>query len=335
MSGRNLGSRPRSGLRAGLCCVAAALLAGAALPAAAADNYPSRAIKLVVAFGPGTGTDILGRLVALKLGEQLGQSVYVENRPGAGGVIGTTAVAKSAPDGYTVTLGTNATFITSPILAGNSPYQADKDFVPIGTVARAPLLVMTANLPDAPRTVAEIVARAQAGKGSFSSSGVGTIGHLTSEVLVRKLGITPAHVPYKGSGQALTDLARGEILFGIDTPAAGLPLVQGGRLRAVAVSGDKRLQALPQTPTLAEAGVPDIRLMVWWGLMAPAGTPAPIVERLAKAMAKVVDDADMRRRLQEMEVEPLSYSGEAFASFIRAELPFWQKFLQETAIKLE
>jgi tripartite-type tricarboxylate transporter receptor subunit TctC len=299
------------------------------------DPYPSKPIKLVLAFGPGTGTDILGRLLAQKLTEELGQSVYVENRPGAGGVIGTAAVAKSPADGYTLTLGTNATLITSPILVGNAPYQADRDFTPIGTVARTPLVLMTANLPTAPQTVAELVARAKSGAASFSSAGVGTIGHLTSEVVVRKLGLTVSHVPYKGSGQALTDLARGELLFGIDTPAAGLPLVQGGRLRALAVTGDARLAALPQTPTLAESGVPDVRLTVWWGLLAPAGTPSPIVDRLASALSNVVASPDMQRRAQEMALEPLSYSKDQFAGFIREELPFWQKFLKAAGIKLE
>lgn len=300
-----------------------------------AESFPTMPLKLVVAFTPGTGSDILGRLLATKLSEQLGQSVVVENRAGAGGIIGTNAVAKSPPDGYTLTLGTNATLITSPLLSTNPPYHAGKDFVPIGTVAQTPMVVVTSSGAEAPKTFQEMVTRANARNTSFASAGVGTIGHLTSEVLVKKLGLVTKHVPYKGSGQSLTDVARGELLFATDTPAAALPLIRGGKLRALAVTGEKRVQSLPDTPTLLELGLPDVRLGVWWGVLAPAGTPPAVVERLSVELAKIVASADMRRRMQDMELEPISLSGSQFGEFIRSEYPFWQQFLSNSGIKLQ
>ena len=318
--------------------IGALLAAGTAFSLAEAlaqDAYPSKPITLVVAFAPGTGTDLLARLVANKLSEQLGQNIVVDNRSGAGGLIGTNAVAKAAPDGYTLTLGTNATLITSPLLSKSPPYQAAKDFVPIGTVARTPMVIVTGTGADAPKTFKEMVSRARTTKTSFASAGVGTIGHLTSEVVVKSLGLEANHVPYKGSGQSLTDVARGEVLFATDTPAAALPLISSGRLRPLAVTGERRLQALPGTPTLSESGVPDIKLSVWWGVLAPTGTPAAAVERLRAGLAKVVANPDLRKRMQEMELEPLALSGPEFGAFIRAEYPFWQRFLSQAAIKLE
>lgn len=318
-----------------LALMALAAAFAAAPWVASAESFPTMPLKLVVAFAPGTGSDILGRLLANKLSEQLGQSVVVENRAGAGGIIGTNAVAKSPPDGYTLTLGTNATLITSPLLSTNPPYRADKDFVPIGTVARTPMVVVTSSGAEAPQTFQELVARARAKNTSFASAGVGTIGHLTSEVLVKKLGLEANHVPYKGSGQSLTDVARGEILFATDTPAAALPLIRGGKLRALAITGEKRLQSLPDTPTLLESGLPDVKLGVWWGVLAPSGTPPAVVDRLSAELAKIVASAEMRRRMQDMELEPFSLSGSQFGVFIRSEYPFWQQFLIKSGIKLD
>lgn len=315
---------------------AAALLAFA--PALATEQgYPSRPIKLVVPFTPGTGSDILARFLAPKLGEQLGQTIVVENRGGAGGLTGSDAVAKSAADGYTLGIATNATLITSPLLHPNPPYSTERNFVALGGVARTPLVMVTGAGANSPRTVAEAMAKAGSGNENYSSAGAGTIGHLTAEVIVSKLNLKLRHIPYKGSGQSLTDVARGEILFATDTAVAVLPLVKGGKLRALAVTGEKRLASLPEVPTLKEAGVaiPDVKLYVWWGLVAPAGTPLAVVQRLSAALAKVVADPDSVARMQQMELEAFPLSAEQLQSFIRTEHPFWKQFLRQANIQVE
>ncbi len=300
-----------------------------------AQTYPSAPIKLVVAFAPGTGSDILGRIIASKLADQMGVAIAVENRAGAGGTIGTQSVVKAAPDGYTLTLGTNATLITSPLLSSAPSYRVDKDLLPIGGVARTPMVVVTGVQPDAPQNLQELVARGRDRNSSFSSAGLGTIGHLTSEVLVKRLNLASNHVPYKGSGQSLTDVARGEILFSTDTPPAVLSLIRGGKLRPLVVTGEKRLQVLPDTPTLQESGLPGVNLGVWWALMAPMGTPQPIIDRLGAELAKVIAQPDMRKKMQDMELEPMPLSGPELAGFIRSEYPFWQQFLSKSGIRLE
>ena len=300
-----------------------------------AQPYPMQPIKLVVAFTPGTGSDILARILAVRLGEELRVPVTVENRPGAGGIVGTQSLVKAVPDGYTLMLATNATLITSPLLVSTPPYRADKDFTPIGGVARTPLVVVTSQNVDAPKTFGELVKRARDKGTSFSSAGVGTIGHLTSEVLAKKTEMQSDHIPYKGSSQSLTDVIRGEILFSSDTPPAVLPLIRGGKLRALVVTGNKRLQVLPDTPTLQESGLPDIRLEVWWALMAPAGLPQNVSERLSQGLVKVLSDTGMRKRLQELELDPMPFSSIELSNFIRSEYPFWQQFLGKSGIRLD
>jgi len=313
------------------------MLAAATLAAAStalAQGYPARPVKLVIGFGPGTGSDILGRLLGIKMAEALGQSVVVENKPGAGGIIGSDSVAKSAPDGYTVLLGTNAMLITSPLLATNPPYEVTRDFTPVGGVARTSMVMVTGVTPTSPKTLADIIALSKSGKQNFASAGAGTIGHLTTEVVVKKMGLQVTHIAYKGSGQSLNDVSRGEVLFASDTPVAALPLIRSGRLRAVAVTGETRFPSLPDTPTFIEAGVPDVKLYAWWGLFVPAGTPADVVKKLDETLAKVVADPDTRKRMAGMEMEPFSMPSDKLAAFVRTEFPFWQQFLAQAGIKL-
>ena len=312
-----------------------ALVCALAAGAAAAQGYPSKPVKLVVGFGPGTGSDILGRLLGTRLSEALGQAVVVENRPGAGGIIGSDSVAKAAPDGYTLLLGTNAMLITSPLLAKVPPYHIEKDFLPVAGVARTAFALVTGTTPESPRTLAELVSKAKAGNANYASAGQGTIGHLASEVAVRAMSVNATHIPYKGSGQSLTDVARGEVLFATDTLAAALPHVRAGRLRAIAVTGESRVQSLPDTPTFGESGVNGVRVYAWWGIFAPAGTPQEPVRRVEQAVAAVMADADTRKRLAGMEIEPNPMSSARLAEFIKGEYPFWQRFLAESGIRLE
>jgi tripartite-type tricarboxylate transporter receptor subunit TctC len=299
-----------------------------------AQTYPSQPIKLIVAFTPGTGTDILARILAIRLGEELGVPVMVDNRAGAGGTLGTQSLVKSAPDGYTLILATNATLITAPLLVSSPPYRVEKDFTAIGGVARTPLVVVTGQTQDSPKTFKELVARARDKQTSFSSAGIGTIGHLTSEVLVKKMDMQSNHIPYKGSAQSLTDVARGEILFSSDTPPAVLPLISGAKLKALAVTGDKRLQAFPDVPTLQESGLPGVRLEVWWALMAPAGLSQSNSERLSQALSKAIANPGIRKKMQELELEPMPYNSVELTNFIRSENPFWQQFLSKSGIRL-
>lgn len=312
-----------------------AVLAALAAAVAAAQDYPSKPLKLVIGFGPGTGSDILGRLLATKMSEALGQAVVVENKPGAGGIIASDSVMKAAPDGYTLLLGTNAMLITSPLLAKEPPYHVEKNFLPVAGVARTAFVMVTATTPTSPKTLAGLMAQARAGKANYASAGQGTIGHLASAVAVRSMGLEVTHIPYKGSGQSLTDVARGEVLFATDTLAAALPHVRAGRLRALAVTGESRIASLPETPTFRESGVPGVDVYAWWGVFAPVGTAADIVAKLEKTMAAVVADPAMRKRLAGMEIEPNPMTSARLAAFIRSEYPFWQKFLGEAGIKLD
>jgi tripartite-type tricarboxylate transporter receptor subunit TctC len=312
-----------------------ALVCALAAGVASAQGYPSKPVKLVIGFGPGTGSDILGRLLGTKLSEALGQAVVVENKPGAGGIIGSDSVAKAAPDGYTLLLGTNAMLITSPVLAKAPPYHVEKDFVPVAGVARTAFAMVTGTTPDSPKSLAELIAKAKAGGANYASAGQGTIGHLASEVAVRAMGVKATHIPYKGSGQSLTDVARGEVLFATDTLAAALPHVRAGRLRAVAVTGESRVASLADTPTFTESRVKGVNVYAWWGIFAPAGTPPEAVRRLEQAVATVMADADMRKRLAGMEIEPHPMASSRLAEFIKGEFPFWQRFLAESGIRLD
>jgi tripartite-type tricarboxylate transporter receptor subunit TctC len=324
-----------TGIKTALTALLVAVSLGIAAPVAVAQGYPTKPIKLVIGFGPGTGSDVLGRVIGTKLGEALGQTVVIENRAGAGGTIGSDSVAKATPDGYTVLLGTNAMLITSPLLMAQPPYHIEKDFVPVGGVARTSMVMVTGTTPESPKSVAEIVARARAAKTSFASAGNGTIGHLTTELVMKRMGLQVTHIPYKGSGQSLTDVARGEVLFASDTPAAALPLIRSGRLRAVAVTGESRLLTLPEVPTFAESGVKDVRLYAWWGLFLPVGTPRNVIDTLGQALGKVLADAETRKIMATMEVEPFPMSATDLIPFARSEYTVWQQFLSQSGIKLD
>jgi tripartite-type tricarboxylate transporter receptor subunit TctC len=258
----------------------------------------------------------------------------VDNRPGGGGIVGTESVARSAADGYTVTLGTTSTLVTNPALNPNVKYSVERDFAPVAGLGKAWYVLVTANTPEAPKTLAELVTRLKAQPGTFGSAGQGTITHLASEMFLHHLGIANAtHVPYKGSSQALTDVTGGQVLFASDTLAAALPLIRGGKLRALVVTAPERVAALPDVPTTKELGYPDLRAHAWLVLMAPAGTPQPVVAKLSDAAIKAMKAPEMQDKLKAQELEPLILDPRQLGEFIRSEAPYWNDFIKRTGMK--
>ena len=254
---------------------------------AQAQTFPNRAITLVIPFAPGGSTSIVGRVIADKMSELLGEKVVVDNRPGAGGTVGTKAVAKSDPDGYTIVLGYTGTLAIGPSLYKNAGYDPRKDFAPIGLIGNAPnSLVVHPSFPA--KTVAELIAYAKAnpGKVNFGSAGAGTVSHITGEYFAASAGIKLVHIPYKGTGPALTDLLGGHIPMAFAPIPASHPNVSAGLLRALAVTSTTRSSLLPDVPTIAESGLPGFDASLYYGLVAPAGTPRPIIDRLNKDVAR-------------------------------------------------
>lgn len=303
---------------------------------AAAQAYPVKPVRLVVPFAAGTGSDLLARQLTPRLSELLGQSVIIENRPGNGGLVATEAVAKSPPDGYTLLIGTIAQFVIAPAINGDKlRFRPDADFTPLGTLARSPMILLTGAGENSPRNVADLVSRMKSGPVSFSSVGTGAFGHLVSEMFTYRVGAKAAtHIPYKGSAQSLTDVASGEVLFAMDSPAAAIGLVKGNKLRPLAVTGRERMASLGNVPTLEESGVKDMNLFAWFGIFAPAGTPADISQRLRTEVSRVVSEPAFRQRLAPLELEPFASSATALEEAIRTDIPQWQKFIRESGVQV-
>lgn len=321
-------------IRRALCVTLLAAAAGAAF-ADGVERFPARTIRLIVAFTPGTGSDAVARIVAAAMGAALGQNVIVDNKSGAGGALGTEQGARAAADGHTLTLATTSTLLANPALNPKLRYRPERDFVPVAGLARTPFVLVTANTPQAPHSLAGSKSRLAGADGSFGSAGNGTIGHLVAQHFVHEAGVQAVHVPYRGSGQALADVAGGQLLFACDTPAAALPLIRGGKLRALAVSAPRRLAALPGVPTGAEAGMPAFALSAWWGLVAPAGTPPAVVAVRSDAAMKSLAAPQVQRELAALQVEPLALDAAAFGALIRSEAPFWTDFVRRSGIRLE
>lgn len=320
--------------RRALCAALLAAASGVAF-AQPAERFPSRPIKLIVAFAPGTGSDAVARIVAGAMAAALGHSIIVDNHAGAGGALGTERGARAAPDGSTLTLATTSTLLTLPVLNPKLRYRPQTDFVPVAGLARTPFVLVTANTAQAPHSLAELRQRLAGPGGTFGSAGNGTIGHLAAEYFVHQAGVQAVHVPYRGSVQALTDVAGGQLLFACDTPAAALALIRGGRLRALAVSTPQRLPALPGVPTGAEAGLASFKLSAWWGLVAPVGTPPAVVMAFADAALDALAAPQVHRELEALQLQPLALGAQAFGALIRTEAPFWADFLRRTGITLE
>lgn len=314
--------------------IAGCLLLMASPPGVASDAFPVKPITLVVTQGPGSGSDVVGRLIAGYLSPALGQPVVVENRSGGSGIVGHQSVMRAAPDGYTLVLTSTSALFVVPIINPNAKYEL-ADFAPVASISRAPFAVLVANAPTAPQTLTELGAALRARPQSFASSGMGALTHLGAELLLRRLGAQATHVPYKGSGAALTDLVSGQVMFAVDSLTASMSLIRAGKLRALAVSGGARAKSLPDVPTLAEAGLPGLEIAAVAGLFAPKGTPADVIEKIATATAKALESREVQQRFATVETEPLVMSNRTFLDLLRQEGAVWQPLVRQLNIKVD
>ncbi len=311
-----------------------ALLPG--LTAVRAQDYPNRSIRLVVPFAPGGVTDTSARAVADRLSVRLGQQVVIENRPGANGNIGSEQVAHAAPDGYTLLLGFDGTLVINPHVYPRIPFDTLRDFAPITKLGDATLILITAtNVPA--RNFRELVAlsRARPGTLSYGTSGTGSTPHAAGELLKQQTGLDMVHVPYKGGGQAIGDLAGGQLPVVFTAIATAQQFVKNGRAQAIAIASTTRSSSLPDVPTLIESGVPGFEATSWVALLAPPRTPRPIIERLQRETALVLAEPDVRSRYATLGIEPVGNSPEQFAEQMRADLARWSGVVKQAGIRLE
>lgn len=309
--------------------VLAALAGMAAMPVltgkvfgAGSSSWPSQAIKIVVTQGPGSGSDVLARLIAQYLGQNLGQSVIVENKVGGGGVIGHEAVLR-AHDQYTFVFSSTAPLFVVPYLNKAATYRYS-DFVAVAPVMQAPFVVLVPNTGAAPKTLKELLASLNARPQAYSSAGYGTMTHLASQMLLQSAGVKATHVPYKGSGASLNDLIGGQVAFSSDSLTAAMPLIKAGRLRALAVTGAAREKSLPDVPTLEQAGFPGLSIAVIGGLFAARDMPPAVVERMAAAMAQVMQSAEVKERFATLETATLNVPRADFAAMLKREETRWE-----------
>jgi tripartite-type tricarboxylate transporter receptor subunit TctC len=314
--------------------ISTGLLAGPAL--VQAQSYPTKPIRIMVAYTPAGTTDILARLIGQKMTEKWGQPVIVENRPGANGNIGTELAARATPDGYSILMATAATHSINNTLYPKLTWDAVKDFAPVSLVARVPnLMVVNNSLPV--KSVKDLVAYAKAspGKLAHGSPGYGSTAHLSMELFKSLTGITMTHVPYKGSAGVLADVMAGQIALTMDNIPVYLPQARAGKIRALAVSSAKRAAGAPEIPTLAEAGVPGFEAVSWFGLVAPAATPKPIVQALWAETARILKLPDVSRRISELGAEPVGSTPQEYAAFIQSEIVKWRGVIKDAGVRLE
>ena len=319
------------------CAIVLAIACAAhGAPAVAADGYPAKAIRMVVPFPPGGTTDILARVAGQKITAATGQQVIIDNRAGAGGNIGTELVAKAAPDGYTLLADPGSTLTINPSLFSKLPFDTLKDFSPVTIIAAVPnLLVVHPSLPV--KNVKELIALAKARPGqlNYASTGAGQSTHLSMELFKVTAGVDMTHIPYKGSSPALTDLLAGQVPLMFDNMPSSLPHVKANKLRALAVSTLKRSPALPSLATVAESGLPGFEVSVWFGVLAPAGTPRDVVARLNAIIVKALANPDTRERLAGQGAEPIGNTPEEFTAQMQRDLVKWAKVVKSAGIKLD
>jgi tripartite-type tricarboxylate transporter receptor subunit TctC len=299
--------------------------------AALAQDYPSRTIKIIVPTGAGGITDILARLVGKSLSEQLGQPVIIDNRPGAGGTIGTRAVAQADPDGYTLLM-VFPSHAANPALYASLPYDSEKDFAPISMVTKvSEILLVPANSPA--KSVKDFVELARKESLNYASVGVGSLAHLSAELFLSTAGVKITHIPYRGVPQAQQAVITGEVAAFFDTPITALPQIRAGTVRALGISTAKRLAVAPEIPTIAEAGIAGYEVTGWNGVLAPANTPRPIVDKLNKTIVDALNTPEIEKFLAEQGLEPAGNSPEEFAKLMHADIEKWKRVTREAGIK--
>jgi len=315
--------------------MAGALLTALLSPSLAQDKYPSKPVTVIVPQAAGGANDAIARIIAQQLGQQLGQQFIVENRPGAGGNIGTALAAKARPDGYTLVLTVNSAHVINPALYRNTGFDPVKDFEPISPVATAGY-VLVANNGFAPNNISELVAaaKAQPGKIYIGSAGNGTLNHLIGEMLGKATDIQMVHVPYKGAAAAVTDLVGGQVQVSVQSLPSSIAFIKSGKIKVLGVVNEKRVAALPNVPTLGET-IKGFGSTPWYGLLAPAGTPRDIINRLQQEISKAVESPEVRERLAGVGCEPFKSTPEQFASLIREDLPKWAKIVKDSGAKLD
>ena len=302
--------------------------------ALAHSDYPSRPVRLVVTVPPGGAPDFIASLVGGKVSEALGQPVLVENRGGAGGTIAADAVAKAAPDGHTLLQNSITTHGVGPHLYSKLPYDPVRDFAPVSGLALLPL-VMAVNADLPLKSIDDVIAASKKGAVNFASSGNGGAPHMAAELFNSVTGATMTHVPYKGSGPAVADLVGGRVHVMFDAPPSLIAHIRAGKLRVLAAASAQRNRLLPDVPTFAELGHAKVAVSLWYGLLAPAGTPAPIVDKLNGAVTKALETPEVRDRLLAQGAEPMPGSPQAFAGFMRDEMAKWAPVVKQAGVKLD
>ena len=310
---------------------------GIALAALAhAQGYPSKPVRIIAPFAPGSTIDIIGRIIAPRLTEALGQPVIVENRSGAGGMLGMDAAAKSAPDGHTLAIGALGPLAMNPSLYPKTPFDPVRDFAAVSLLATGPVVI--AVHPSIPaRTVTELVelAKKRPGQLNYGSPGVGTSPHLTGELFKIQTGADIVHVPYKGNAEAITDLIGGQISIVFTGVPPVVPLAKAGKVRLLATTGKQRMPNLPDVPTIAEAGVTGADVLIWYGVVVPAATPRDVIARLNREIVKLMNLPDVREKFAQQSVDPATDTPEQFAQMIRDEVARWSKVIRAAGIKVE
>ncbi len=304
--------------------------------AAWGQDFPNKPMRIVVPFAPGGNVDITARIIAQPMADILGQQMIVENRPGGGGMVATAQVAKGAADGYTLVLGSSSTISVAPATAKNPPYDPTRDLAVVGPIQAVPI-VLTASAKTSMSSYREFVAQAQArpGRVSVASAGTGTSNHLALELLMKQSGLKLIHVPYKGSGPALVDLVGGQVETMMDQLTASMVHIKEGRLRALAVTTRKRSALLPEVPTLSELGLGEYEVSTFTGLFAPAGTPRPVLDRLAAALARVLAQPAVRERFVALGVEMIEQDARAFEAYVKKDFENWRAVARDANISLE